>query len=218
MELFGFGDCCGMSPGYFLVNSLRLSDAYVDNLGHHWFRQWLIAWSAPSFYLNQCWLLIGPLVTNFNEILIKIHAFSFIKIHFKMSGKWWRFCQCVKHIYNCQEQVTLAFSAKSMFFACFWFCFFKSLYFCDCCTQLYVHASALVYNTVDSRFAPSQWETSLQSNAVSHWLGPNLKSALYNIINAFYVEKHLTHWGQVRHIHISKLKSSLIQIICQIVN
>ena len=30
----------------------------------------------------------------------------------------------------------------------------------------------------DSRFALSQWETSLQSNAVSHWLGANLKSAL----------------------------------------
>ena len=30
----------------------------------------------------------------------------------------------------------------------------------------------------DSRFAPSQWETSLQSNAVSHWLGANLESAL----------------------------------------
>ena len=26
----------------------------------------------------------------------------------------------------------------------------------------------------DSRLAPSQWETSLQSNAVSHWLGANL--------------------------------------------
>ena len=30
----------------------------------------------------------------------------------------------------------------------------------------------------DSRFAPSQWETSLQSNAVSHWLGASLESAL----------------------------------------
>ena len=26
------------------------------------------------------------------------------------------------------------------------------------------------YNRADSRLAPSQWETSLQSNAVSHWL------------------------------------------------
>ena len=30
----------------------------------------------------------------------------------------------------------------------------------------------------DSRFAPSQWETSLLCNAVSHWLGANLESAL----------------------------------------
>ena len=37
----------------------------------------------------------------------------------------------------------------------------------------------LCYNTrADSRLAPSQWETSLQSNAVSHWLGTNLESVL----------------------------------------
>ena len=35
------------------------------------------------------------------------------------------------------------------------------------------------YIRADSRFAPSQWETALQSNAVSHWLGANLESALY---------------------------------------
>ena len=34
------------------------------------------------------------------------------------------------------------------------------------------------YNRNDSRFSPSQWETSLQSNAVSHWLGANIKSGL----------------------------------------
>ena len=31
-----------------------------------------------------------------------------------------------------------------------------------------------------TRFAPSQWEMSLQSNAISHWLGANLESALQN--------------------------------------
>ena len=31
----------------------------------------------------------------------------------------------------------------------------------------------------DSRFAPSQWETLLQNNTVSNWLGTNLESALY---------------------------------------
>ena len=30
----------------------------------------------------------------------------------------------------------------------------------------------------DSRFAPKQWETSLQSNTISHWQVANLESAL----------------------------------------
>ena len=33
----------------------------------------------------------------------------------------------------------------------------------------------------DSRLAPSQWETSLQSNAVSHWKGAYLESALMSM-------------------------------------
>ena len=38
-------------------------------------------------------LLIGPLGTNFSEILIESHAFSFKKMHLKMSsGKWRPFC------------------------------------------------------------------------------------------------------------------------------
>ena len=38
-------------------------------------------------------LLIGPPGTNFSEMLIEIHTFSFKKIHLKMSsGKWRPFC------------------------------------------------------------------------------------------------------------------------------
>ena len=38
-------------------------------------------------------LLIGPLGTNFSEILIEIYTFSFKKMHMKMlSGKWWPSC------------------------------------------------------------------------------------------------------------------------------
>ena len=38
-------------------------------------------------------LLIGPLGTNFGEMLIEIHTFPFKKIHLKMSsGKWRPFC------------------------------------------------------------------------------------------------------------------------------
>ena len=36
----------------------------------------------------------------------------------------------------------------------------------------------LIRFRADSSFVPSQWETSLQSNAISNWLGANLKSAL----------------------------------------
>ena len=38
-------------------------------------------------------LLFGPLGSNFSEMLIEIHTFSFKKIHLKMSsGKWRPFC------------------------------------------------------------------------------------------------------------------------------
>ena len=38
-------------------------------------------------------LLIGPLGTNFSEILIEIHTFSFKKMHLKrLSAKWRPFC------------------------------------------------------------------------------------------------------------------------------
>ena len=37
-----------------------------------------------------------------------------------------------------------------------------------------------VHKLADFRLALSQWETSLQSNIVSHWLGINLESALIN--------------------------------------
>ena len=44
-------------------------------------------------WTNAEMLLIGPLGTNFSEILIKMHTFSFKKIHLKLSSaKWQPFC------------------------------------------------------------------------------------------------------------------------------
>ena len=37
-------------------------------------------------WTNAAILLIGPLGTNINEILMKIHSFSFKKIHLKVSS------------------------------------------------------------------------------------------------------------------------------------
>ena len=42
--------------------------------------------------------------------------------------------------------------------------------------RIFISICIIVYRA-DSRLAPSQWEASLQSNAVCHWLGANLGSA-----------------------------------------
>ena len=50
-------------------------------------RRQAIIWTSAGI------LLIGPLGTNFNEILIEIHTFSFKEMHLKMSSAKWRpFC------------------------------------------------------------------------------------------------------------------------------
>ena len=50
-------------------------------------RRQAIIWTSVGI------LLIGPLGTNFSEILIKIYIFSFKKMHLKMSfAKWRPFC------------------------------------------------------------------------------------------------------------------------------
>ena len=68
---------------------MRSSDACMRQKPKpSWFiRRQAIIWT------NAWILLIGPLETNFREILIITHAFSFKKMHVKMSsGKWRPFC------------------------------------------------------------------------------------------------------------------------------
>ena len=58
-------------------------------------------------------LLIGPLGTKFNEILIEIHTFSFTKMHLKMSSAKWRpFCLGL-NVLN-EVQILLVCFTKSM--------------------------------------------------------------------------------------------------------
>ena len=64
-------------------------------------------------------LLIGPLGTNFSEILIEIHAFAFKKIHLNMSsGKWLPFClglnvlKCRDHYIDCSIMTTGAWGSQ----------------------------------------------------------------------------------------------------------
>ena len=45
-----------------------------------------------------------------------------------------------------------------------------------------VNGKYIRYYRADSRFAPSQWETVLLCNDVSHWLGACPKSTLYSVL------------------------------------
>ena len=77
------------------LNSLRPSDAYMHQYTyHHWFRKWLVAWSAPSHYLKQCWNIVNLTLRNKFEWNINRNSHIFIRENaFEMwSAKCWPFC------------------------------------------------------------------------------------------------------------------------------
>ena len=67
-----------------IINSLRPNDAYMrQSSNHHWLTQWLVAWSAPCYYLNQSWNIVNwtlrNKLTNFNRnsyIFMQENAFK----------------------------------------------------------------------------------------------------------------------------------------------
>ena len=72
-----------------LMHDGRLIHVFFSQLILHRFRQWSVACSALSPYLNRyIKMLFGPFETNVNEIGIKIQS-SFTKIHLKMLLPWW---------------------------------------------------------------------------------------------------------------------------------
>ena len=79
-----------------MFNSLGLSDTYIcvsklTSIGSD--TDLLPGWCQAIILTNAGILFVGPMETNFSEIIIKIYTFSFKKIHLKMSsGKCWPFC------------------------------------------------------------------------------------------------------------------------------
>ena len=53
-----------------------------------------------------------------------------------------------------------------------------------------VSANVFQFNRADSSFAPSQWETALLRNDVSHWLGAKLESALIIIMTTCILQTY----------------------------
>ena len=68
----------------------NLANIGPDNCSHNGLssgRRQAIIWTDAGM------LLMGPLATNFNEVVIEIYVFSFQKMHVKMSsGKQRPFC------------------------------------------------------------------------------------------------------------------------------
>ena len=54
------------------------------------------------------------------------------------------------------------------------------------CLSLCMNVDRYDIHRADSGLAPSQWETSLQNNAVSHWLGANLALSVYVYVCVMY--------------------------------
>ena len=52
-RLFCINNRCIPSPKLTLWG--HVAHKWVSKAGHHWFRQWLVAWTAPSHYLTQWW-------------------------------------------------------------------------------------------------------------------------------------------------------------------
>ena len=102
----------------------RVTHICVVDLGHHWFRYWLVACSAPSHYLNLCWNIVywtfrHKLQWNFNRnSIIFIQEIAFANVFCKMASilsgpQWvkddgsqyfeWRYCEhrCVSDALWC---------------------------------------------------------------------------------------------------------------------
>ena len=81
---------------YYLRNSTPLPLVpyiCVGERGQHWFRWRLVAWVAPSHYLNQCWHIVNWTPRNIFQRNFEIQIFSFKKMRLNMSlAKWRPFC------------------------------------------------------------------------------------------------------------------------------
>ena len=100
------------------INSLRQSDAYMRRQSnHHWFRWWLVAWSAPSHYLNQCWNIVHWTLRNKLQWNVNRNSYIFIKKNPFENVDWKTAAilsrpQCVKPVIKSTETNSLKYKSK----------------------------------------------------------------------------------------------------------
>ena len=64
-------------------------------VGHHWFRWWLVAWTTPGHYLNQCWSIVNCTLRNKLQWNLKIQENAFENVVCEMASILFR-PQCAK--------------------------------------------------------------------------------------------------------------------------
>ena len=87
-------NCGNMWGVYQITHRGRVTHIWVRNLTIVGSDNGLLPGRRQTIIWTNGWiLLIGPLGTNFSEILIRIQTFSFKKMHLKLSSaKWHPFC------------------------------------------------------------------------------------------------------------------------------
>ena len=75
-----------------------------QKISHHCF-EWLVAWPAPSHYLNQCWKIVNW--TLGNKLQWNLNRNLYIFIQENEFGKWWPFCLSLDVLTSGDEQMTM---------------------------------------------------------------------------------------------------------------
>ena len=125
-------------------------------------------------WTNAGILSIGPLGTNFSEILIGIQTFSFKKMHFKMaSAKWRPFCLGLNVLITTNSPILNEHPDEG-----------------HCMPSI-----PAIKSRDQSWYVPSQWEKSLQYNDFSHWLDTYLAWSLQEHPNLDLLDKWMINYN-----------------------
>ena len=166
------------------ILSSRLSHSglvipYGDpNLGHDWMRQWHVAWEYQAItWTNIDFLLVSELRRHSPQSNFTVSAWATI-LWWWWVWKWY-FINSLPHptglmsLTFCSSHDIVPY-IKSTLVAVAWHSPISA-------------PNNTILHRAGSRFAPSQWETELLCNYVSHWLGTSLESALLHV-------DHQLHW------------------------
>ena len=120
-------------------------------------------------WTNAGILLIGPLGTNFNEILLELYTFSFTKMHLKMSfGKWRPFCLGLNALTHIQYII-------------YWLCFVSlcwgQISFCACTVYPKKYAHGFCFVVLCCGYTLTDFPISIRLTSLALWQSNDCPSA-----------------------------------------